>query len=161
MYGRSGLWRWCVCVALACWAVAISGAEEPRPNSENTLGNLSETLTAALAEHERQQSALASLVDNYARLQMLSTEQTNELKRLRTDNERLQIRLAAALKTSTEQSNEAKQLADSLNEQSRSYQSYRQASEVQMRRLRKRCKRQWLWIVLGAVGGGIVVGVLP
>ena len=140
MYGRSGFWRRCVCVAWACWAVAMSGAEEPRSNSENTLGNLSVTLTTALAEHERQQSALASLVNNYARLRTLSTEQTNELKRLRT-----------------EQFNEAKQLADSLNEQSRSYQSYRQASEVQMRRLRK---RQWLWIVLGAVGGGIVVGVL-
>ena len=157
MYGKSGLWRWCVCVALAFWGVAISGAEEPRSNSENTLGNLSVTLKRALAEHERQQSALASLTDNYARLQTLSTEQTNELKRLRTDNEQLQTRLAAALMTSIEQSNEAKRLADSLNEQSRSYQSYREASEVQMRHIRK---RQWLWIVLGAVGGGIVVGVV-
>ena len=157
MHGRSGLWRWCVCVALAFWAAAISGAEEPRSNSENTLGNLSVTLRTALAEHERQQSALASLIDNYARLQTLSTEQTNELKRLKTDNEQLQIQLAAALMTSTEQFNEAKRLADSLGEQSRSYQSYRQASKVQMRRLRE---RQWLWIVLGAVGGGMVVGVL-
>ena len=158
MSGKSGLWRWCVCVALAFWVVVISGAEEPQSNSENTLGNLSVTLRTALAEHERQQSALASLVDNYARLQTLSTEQTNELKRLRTANEQLQTRLAAALMTSAEQFNEAKQLADSLNDQSRSYQSYRQASEVQMRRIRK---RRWLWIVLGAVGGGIVVGVLP